>query len=139
MCAYVYEQQYTGMYIYIIHTRIHLNLPGYSNFEAKVLGLNFGVCLSTGAYPPKKMPQKKTTKKPFGFNALVMYGSWLTPDHHFGPGAFWPGRYMSFRSPEQLRMAGKVRSLESTVGFVENPQNFPHASIRISSVNMVFS
>ena len=24
-------------------------------------------------------------------------------------GAFWPGRYMSFRSPEQLRMAGKVR------------------------------
>lgn len=25
-------------------------------------------------------------------------------------GAFWPGRYMSFRSPEQLRMAGKVQS-----------------------------
>lgn len=24
------------------------------------------------------------------------------------PGAFWPGRYMTFRSPEQLRMAGKA-------------------------------
>jgi len=33
-------------------------------------------------------------------------------------GAFWPGRYMSFRSPEQLRMAGKVDESTDVADFV---------------------
>lgn len=33
-------------------------------------------------------------------------------------GAFWPGRYMAYRSPEQLRMAGKVDEGNDVADFV---------------------